>query len=121
MNRFFFIIALMGVLLQNFGKVYILLNFEINQTYIAKNLCVQKDKPDNCCKGHCYLNKQLEEEDKKEKSPASTGIKDKEDIQYCQNVQPFIFYTLSLLELETPYRPFVSEGIEQSIYRPPKV
>ncbi len=31
------------------------LYFKINQNYIAKNLCVQKDKEENLCLGNCYL------------------------------------------------------------------
>ena len=27
--------------------------------YIADNLCIEKDKPDNCCQGKCYLEEQL--------------------------------------------------------------
>jgi len=31
------------------------LYFKINQNYIAKTLCVQKDNPENFCMGNCYL------------------------------------------------------------------
>ncbi len=31
------------------------LYFKVNQKYIAKNLCVQKDLKDNFCMGNCYL------------------------------------------------------------------
>ncbi len=31
------------------------LYFKINQNYIAKNLCVQKDEEENLCLGNCYL------------------------------------------------------------------
>ncbi len=31
------------------------LYFKINQNYIAKNICVQKDIKDNFCMGNCYL------------------------------------------------------------------
>lgn len=34
-------------------------DYAINKDYIAKNLCVQKDVPDNCCQGNCYLNERL--------------------------------------------------------------
>jgi hypothetical protein len=27
--------------------------------YIAKNLCVKKDVPDNCCQGKCFVEKQI--------------------------------------------------------------
>ena len=33
--------------------------YAINKDYIAKNLCVNKDKLHNCCQGKCYLYDQL--------------------------------------------------------------
>ena len=46
------------------------------KTYIIENLCVNRDKPDSCCQGKCYLQKQLKEaspEDmQKEKAPVKT-------------------------------------------------
>jgi len=33
----------------------------MNQNYIAKNLCVEKDIKGSKCKGHCHLNKKLKE------------------------------------------------------------
>ena len=43
-----------------------------NKTYIASQLCVNKDKPKSCCEGTCYLNKQLKkaEESQDHKLPA---------------------------------------------------
>lgn len=35
------------------------IEYAINEDYIAKNLCINKDKPQNCCKGKCYLEEQL--------------------------------------------------------------
>ncbi len=37
--------------------------FKINQKYIAKNLCVERENPENTCNGCCQLNKVLDEED----------------------------------------------------------
>lgn len=121
MSRLLFILALVGILMQNFGKVFILVNFELNRNYIAKNLCVKKEDPHNCCKGKCYLKKQIEQEEKKEKSPISTDTKGKEEIQFCQNIHKLYFLRATLIEMQTPYTPFISEGIDQSIFRPPKV
>jgi len=47
--------------------------YYVNFDFIVKNLCKQKDNPENFCMGHCYLNKQLlkkltEQEDKPQKS-----------------------------------------------------
>jgi len=46
----------------------------INRNYIANNLCVNKDKPKSCCKGKCYMMKQLQKANKhKENSPRNTN------------------------------------------------
>ena len=36
------------------------IDYLINKDYIAKNLCVNKDKPKSCCKGKCHMVKQLQ-------------------------------------------------------------
>jgi hypothetical protein len=35
-------------------------DYLINKDYIAKNLCINKDKPKSCCKGKCHMVKQLQ-------------------------------------------------------------
>ncbi len=43
--------------------------YRINQEYIAKNLCVNRDKPMMNCNGQCFLAKKLKAaEDKEQKS-----------------------------------------------------
>ena len=37
--------------------------FKINQNYIAKNLCVQKDIPENTCQGCCQLQEVMNDTD----------------------------------------------------------
>jgi hypothetical protein len=44
------------------------LDYLINKDYIAKNLCVNKDKPKSCCKGKCHLVKQLNKTSGSDKS-----------------------------------------------------
>lgn len=33
--------------------------YAINKDYISKHLCVNRNKPANCCHGKCYLDEQL--------------------------------------------------------------
>lgn len=47
---------------------FTLLVFKINQDYIAKNLCVQKEVENNTCQGCCHLKKQMEQQNEQEKS-----------------------------------------------------
>lgn len=42
-------------------------DFLINQNYIAKNLCENRDKPQLHCNGKCQLCKKLTQEDNKDK------------------------------------------------------
>ena len=38
---------------------------------------MNRKKPDSCCQGSCHLNKQLEEEEKNEKTPSVPDLKSK--------------------------------------------
>jgi hypothetical protein len=40
------------------------IDYLINKEYVAKNLCVNKDKPKSCCKGKCHMVKQLQKTNK---------------------------------------------------------
>ncbi len=45
----------------SFQEASFYLFFKINQDYIAKNLCVEKDVQGSKCKGHCHLKKILKQ------------------------------------------------------------
>jgi len=64
--RLFVFAAALAVLLQSFGQMIILINFKINQEYIARVLCENKDKPEMKCNGKCHLNKQLKADEQKQ-------------------------------------------------------
>jgi hypothetical protein len=50
------------------------IDYLINKEYIAKNLCVNKDKPKSCCKGKCHMVKQLQKATKNsETDPRNTN------------------------------------------------
>ena len=54
------------ILLSSHRETFIYLSFKLNQSYIVKNLCVNKDEPVNSCCGKCVLKKQLDENRKQE-------------------------------------------------------
>ena len=49
-------------------KLEIVAWYEYNKTYVAKNLCENRDRPALKCSGKCYLNKQLAKADAEKKS-----------------------------------------------------
>ncbi|AHW61225.1 hypothetical protein SAMN05444285_13149 [Draconibacterium orientale] len=65
-----------------FSELLILFSFKINQDYIAKNLCIEKDIEGSTCKGCCQLEKRMHEQDeqKKELPPQQT---EKQNIDFC--------------------------------------
>lgn len=36
------------------------IEYAVFKDYIAKNLCINRDKPKSCCEGKCHLEKQIE-------------------------------------------------------------
>ncbi|HUM47673.1 MAG TPA: hypothetical protein PLD84_12160 [Chitinophagales bacterium] len=47
------------MVLQSLSLLYVQCEFNLNQAYIAKVLCVNRDKPKLHCDGKCYLMKEL--------------------------------------------------------------
>jgi len=55
------------------------LDFYLNQDYIARTLCINKDKPELLCSGKCVLNTMLEKSEESEKQQIPSSQKDKFD------------------------------------------
>jgi hypothetical protein len=77
------VIAVIGT---TFSKAIVQLDYNINQNYIASTLCENRDKPACCCRGKCFLKKQMQKDEDSGKNnvPAS---KDKFDVSlFCEAV-----------------------------------
>jgi len=57
--RVFAITLLVMMVLNIFRYEIPYIQYDIFKDYIAKNLCVNKDKKANCCQGKCFLDKQI--------------------------------------------------------------
>lgn len=51
------------VVAATFSQALIIVSYELNESFIAKNLCVNRSKPEAHCNGKCFLDKQLDKED----------------------------------------------------------
>lgn len=116
------ILLLAGILLQTSAKLAIIINFEANREYIAKNLCEKKDEPDSCCKGSCQLNKSLEEEEKQESSVPGADLKEKFEMHNCtlnDKDQFFVYETkFSFVEYYMLKKPV---KLSNSVFHPPNL
>jgi len=70
---------LLAILGATFNKAIALLDYTLNENYIASTLCVNKDKPARCCHGKCFLKRQLQKDEKGDKN-TSSNTKDKFDV-----------------------------------------
>ncbi len=62
-TRIYSIFFLAVLILYVLRPVLPFVEYALNKDYIAKNLCVNRDKPKSCCQGKCHLNKQLAKSD----------------------------------------------------------
>lgn len=56
----FFLAVLISYVLR---PVMPFIEYALNKDYIAKNLCINRNKPKSCCQGKCHLKKQLAKSD----------------------------------------------------------
>ena len=99
------------------------IEYALNKDFIAKNLCVNKEKPKSCCHGKCYLEKQVK------KSSETNDDNEKNSNKKIQNeeVNEFLFTHISIPEifkkdLTSPINPetAISSTFVSSIFIPPQ-
>lgn len=62
------IILTLSLLTFQVSELLVFVSFKLNQDYIAKNLCVEKDVEGSACKGCCQLKKRMEEQQESKKT-----------------------------------------------------
>jgi len=65
------------------GRYIVMLDFYVNQDYIAKNLCVNRNKPEMHCNGKCHLTKKMNEEDRKDQENPDRKMDSRNEIFYA--------------------------------------
>lgn len=116
------ILLLSATLLQPLQNFWIRFSFELNRTYIAKNLCVNRTKPELKCGGKCYLMKKLAEKQKQEQKNERTEVF--VTTLFLQKSSNFLFSNNFSL-LKNAFNPsllfFTSQECILGIFRPPCV
>lgn len=105
----------------NLSGLFVLAGFEMNESYIAKELCVNKDKPQMHCNGQCYLMKKLKQaQDKEQKQERQSQ---KVQLQEAIVSTPFTFkrYSFTSVNLRIPLTTGMPVAQVNSIFHPPQV
>lgn len=112
------------MLSQGFFSLWTIAGFYANQTFIAENLCVQKDIEENDCQGQCMLMDKLDKAQENEEKNVSHLVK--EIHLFVQNFDlPQIKEVRDIAELSSTvifyYRTTHSKDFSDTVFRPPIV
>jgi len=116
-----YISLLLAVFMQSTSGMWILLGFHVNRYYIENQLCNNRFDLIPLCKGYCYLEEKVKEENK------NNDVQIKVKLLEVAMVLPEIFATRNHTNLQPTDRLFFSdyvdttlaEGFSFAILKPP--
>jgi hypothetical protein len=118
------IIAALAFFFPQILSVLILAEFSINRDFIAKELCIQKEIPDNCCRGKCQLNDNLEKAgEKQNKGLPTVTVKFEINHFIPERESPAIKKDISLKAGKSFSKITTSTlpGVKPGVFHPPKL
>ena len=101
----------------------IVLNYEVNTSYIIENFCENTDKPEMHCDGKCHLTKQIQADtEQKSEAPAAES----EIMTFVLSIEKtaafeFKFFESGLAQANSLYLEGNYSNHLQSIFHPPQV
>jgi len=81
----------------SFGSLFIYASFKMNQTEIAKTICVQRKLAFNSCNGRCELQKSIKKYSDNERK-MQDSLKEKTELVYVQNTLEVHFDIVPVIE-----------------------
>jgi hypothetical protein len=120
------ILLFLSISFQCFVKLGVVVWFNYNKDYIAKNLCENRDKPHMKCCGKCYLKKKLNKVNDEQNRPGSVPMKwDKGEMPvFLIPAATFAFNTIiadDLLTHRSGYDLSLVTRPHPSVFHPPLV
>jgi hypothetical protein len=108
---------------QIFSQIGIFGYFVLNNDYVAKVLCQNKNRPELHCNGQCYLAKQLKAAEQKDRQNMADLLKVNEIQLFCsetfiinfKNFPTFLFQKHAIFYLLTNYT-----TPQFSVFQPPR-
>jgi hypothetical protein len=86
------IFLVFALLLQPISKLWVLLAFQVQRDYIAKEICINRTNPQSDCKGLCYLKNQLR----------LVEDKHKKFVELCKQVEATVIFVQPLPKITLP-------------------
>ena len=114
------ILVLIGITLQVFNKLVLIVDYQVNKTYISANFCENKDKPSMHCEGKCHLIKQLKSLEKTENTPQSNVKVIDEILLFSSFDRIKIHLIQKMVSCNSLYTETKSSSLSRAIFHPPQ-
>ena|SRR6476661_382566 len=118
-KRTLIFVLILSIISAHFSKLFVFAGFELNKTYIAAKLCINKNKPELQCFGKCFLKKKLKQAEEKQAQQEKQIQKNLFQEVGHFNRYKFNFYTALLQEISTPVKNNYLSIHSFSIFHPP--
>src|SRR5882724_3727889 len=117
------ILLILLIALQTFSKWALILEYQVNKDFIAKNLCVNRNNIISCCAGKCYLNKKLAKDESQQQAPGRSAQKEESPLQlFSQTGTSFACQAPIARDLHsTRWLPSKTEQYIHSFFQPPQL
>ncbi|MDB5110875.1 MAG: hypothetical protein JWR67_1989 [Mucilaginibacter sp.] len=125
LKRLTAIVLLIALISTNCSRFFACAGFELNQKYIAENLCVNKARPWLHCNGKCYFMKKIKQAEENEKKQETKDNLSRLEISIFK--EPFTVAFIAPVILENNGNSFPRYNFQYSnryietIFRPPKL
>lgn len=116
---------IVALMLPYLAKVAILIDFKINQDFIAEVLCINKEKAMTLCKGKCYLVDQLQKTEEQKEKQAPLTNKEHSEVVYCYTRTDFHFSLSTDRYVSKLHQAFLgglyTSSFVADVFRPPQL
>src|SRR5882757_3823613 len=114
-------LLIFSVLTVNYSRLFVYAGFKLNQSYIAANLCENRNQPQLHCNGRCYLMKKLKQAEEKQNNAAKEAQKSLAQEAWCTTISEVKFYTQLLRVIPLPTNQSLLSKGYHAILRPPQL
>lgn len=109
-----------ALMLSSVAKTVVLADYLLNKDYIAKVLCVNRDKPAMQCNGKCHLAKELKKQEESAGKGESKTVRQVKEITgiFDRNVT-VQFLSNSPAQFNVKNVSALADGISPAVFHPP--
>lgn len=109
-----------AMMLSSVAKTVVLADYLLNKDYIAKVLCINRNKPEMHCNGKCHLAKELKkQEEPSGKGESKTVRQVKEITGILDRAVAVQFFSNSTVQLNVKNVSAPADGISPAVFHPP--